>query len=524
MKRNKSTGISQLFAKYYLAFTIALVLIFGGIYFLWNEYYSSLLTVQNVDALVNSKAFQEGDYEDINPSKYLGVSSAFAILDDNCNVIYSSNSSIPEISDTDTLLCIPEYDSDIFYESISLQTEAGENRIVITEEKYSGDGTSKKNAVILNEDGEVIEGKLDTNKTYYTQEEIGYLTGSWSKEYTLERYSFVDSDNSNLTLLVLLPQFTDSQIRNATTSAARIWLLIIPAYLLITFVFVVLLNRCFKQPLERLKESIIQLGLGKNTTIREYSGPKEIQEIGDSFNEMANKLESSKEETKRLEEQRTKMLADISHDLKTPITVISGYINAMKDGKIAEAEMPQYMETISGKVDSLTELINSFHEYSKTEHPDFKLNLESVDICEFLREYLADKFDEIDHAGFLLDVKIPEESIKCQIDKFQIKRALDNILNNAIKYNRLGTVITVSLTKENEHILLRIADNGVGISKEIKDDLFSPFVVGNPSRTKSGSGLGLSIAKRIINAHGWDIHLIDTKNVGGTTYEIEINQ
>lgn len=517
MRKNKANRISFLFTKYYLLFTIALLVIFGGIYTMWNEYYNSLLSSQNIDTMFTSSSFRKGHYEDVNAHKYLGISGGFAVLDKNYNLIYSSNSTIPKIHSKDTLLCIPEHNSNTYWNSMSLQTSNGNTELIITQETYSNDQRIQTNAAILNSEGHVIEGRLHPNKESYTKEEISYMTGSWSNKYNLERYHL-----KNKTVLLLIPQYTEDYFQKVTAAANQIWLLALPAYFLIAFLFVILLNRCFKIPLERLNQSIVRLGLGKKANASECGGPLEIQEIGVSFDEMAYKLSLSNERTKKLEQQRAKMLADISHDLKTPITVISGYINALKDGKIPMEDLPQYMETIEKKVNSLTELINSFHEYSKTEHPDFHLDLKRMDLCEFLREYLAEKFDEINQAGFLLDVKIPEEPILCDIDSFQFKRAFNNILNNALQYNRLGTVIRVSLTQKETSLLLSIADNGVGIPDEIKKDLFSPFVVGNQSRSTSGSGLGLSITKKIINAHGWNIRLADTKNMEGTIFEIEI--
>ena len=238
---------------------------------------------------------------------------------------------------------------------------------------------------------------------------------------------------------------------------------------------------------------------------------------------MAQKLSESQAETRRLEQQRIKMLTDLSHDLKTPITVISGYIGAIRDGKVSSEELPQYLEIIGKKTDALTELINSFYEYSKTEHPDFRLEPVETDLCEFLREYLADKFNEIDLAGFSLEVEIPETlRLPCYLDPFQMRRALDNILGNSLRHNRLGTRIRVSLTQTGLAVLLRLADNGNGIPEALRKDLFTPFTVGDQSRSKGGSGLGLSISRKIIEAHGWTLRLSPENGINGTIFEIRI--
>lgn len=510
-------------AKYYLAFTVVLILAFGGVYLLWNTYYETQFRSFDVEGILNSSAFWEGRYQDVNAVKYLGASGGFSIIDEDGNTVYSSTSAMPVIRSRDTLLCIPEYNADTYLESVSLRTTDGEQRLIITQETYSGSELIQTTAVVLDHNGRVLEGELHPGKKSYTQEEIQYLTGTWSDGFSLERYVTEDKNGSVITVLFLLPNYySEAYFQKAVSASDRIWLLMIPAYLVITLAFITMLNRHFRLPLERLNHAIVRLGLGEKATVTECGGPKEIQEIGRSFDEMAYKLAKSEAETRRLEQERLKMLTDISHDLKTPLTVISGYTNAIRDGKVPQNEVPQYMETISSKVDSLTNLINNFYEYSKTEHPDFRLECTDTDLCEFLREYLAGKYDEIELAGFTLNVDIPETVSICKIDTFQLSRAFDNILNNSIKHNRLGTIIHIVLMENADSLILRIADNGEGISEIGRKDLFTPFAVGDQSRSKGGSGLGLAITKKIINAHGWNIRLVDTHNVGGTVFEIEI--
>ncbi len=509
-------------ARYYLAFTAVLILVFGGAYLLWNTYYETLFRSPDVEGMLNSPAFMEGHYQDVNAVKYLGTSGGFSIIGEDGRTLYSSASSIPVIRSRDTLLCIPEYNADTYLASVSLRTTDGEQRLIITQETYSDSELIRTTAVMLDGGGHVLEGELHPGKKSYTQEEIRYLTGTWSDEFSLARHATKDKNGSVITVLLLIPYYSEAYFQNATAAAGRIWLLVIPVYLFIVLVFITMLNHRFRLPLERLNHAIVRLEPGQKAAATECGGPKEIQEIGRSFDEMAYRLAKSEAATRKLEQERLKMLTDISHDLKTPLTVISGYTNAILDGKVPQNELPQYMKTISSKVDLLTNLINNFYEYSKTEHPDFRLERTDTDLCEFLREYLAGKYDEIDLAGFTLHVNIPETVIICQTDIFQLSRALDNILNNSIKHNRLGTIIDIALMEHPDSLILRIADNGEGISESGRKDLFTPFAVGDQSRSKGGSGLGLAITKKIINAHGWSIRLADTRNAGGTAFEIKI--
>ena len=168
-------------------------------------------------------------------------------------------------------------------------------------------------------------------------------------------------------------------------------------------------------------------------------------------------------------------------------------------------------------MNTLAQLTSSFHEYSKVEHPAFVLHPRRTDLCEFLREYLAAKYDEIDLAGFSLEPDIPDAPLFCMLDELQLRRVLDNLLSNALRHNRLGTLLFVQLEKEGANALLRVADNGEGIPPERRQSIFEPFVVGSDARSGSGSGLGLAITRRIVEKHGGSIRLENRPAPGRTT-------
>ena len=296
------------------------------------------------------------------------------------------------------------------------------------------------------------------------------------------------------------------------------------ACIICIIVFGILLKKKVQAPLNKLNGAMHLLSEGKNNEPLSYSGPKEFVDICNSFNVMVNKLESSELERNKLIKDKHSMLADISHDLKTPITTIQGYAKALADGVISEEEYKKYFNIIYSKSKKLTELINIFYEYSKLEHPDFKLVFETVDLSEYLRAYVASKYEEILDNGFNIEVDIPEKLLEFKLDKVQFQRVLDNILGNSMKHNPPGTEIYVELKEVNNNYKIIIADNGTGIPKEIRDNIFSAFIVGDESRnTKQGSGLGLAITKTVVEMHGGSIKLkssSDSKYV--TVFEINL--
>ena len=297
-------------------------------------------------------------------------------------------------------------------------------------------------------------------------------------------------------------------------------------FLFLAVVVVILalrMKRRIVKPLGRLNDEMEQLSLSDLSEIDlPSSGLMEFDEITMSFERMSERLRASENERRSLEEGRAKMLADISHDLKTPITVIQGYAKAVLDGIADEETIKRYLAAIYNKSQLMSELINSFHEYSKLDHPQFELCFEKSDICEYLREYLAMRYEELELAGCELETDIPENSIQMNFDRTQLKRVFENIINNSLRHNNGRMTISAKLTAENGTVVILLGDDGKGIPEAIREHIFEPFVTGNEARTSGGgSGLGMAISKKIVEAHGGELALLP--NTGkGTTYEISL--
>lgn len=231
-----------------------------------------------------------------------------------------------------------------------------------------------------------------------------------------------------------------------------------------------------------------------------------------------------KRQEKEVEAARQKMLADISHDLRTPITVIQGYSKAIADDVVPEENVKKYLNTIYQKSNRLSELIGAFYDYSRLEHPEFQISPKEGDLTEYLRGYVAGKYEEFELAGYELDVDIPESPIVASFDHMELSRVFENIISNSVKHNQPPMTIYVSLErlKEKHQVRIRIGDDGDGIPEELKEHLFEPFVVGDEARSsKHGTGLGLSVAKRITEAHGGNIRLLSSEETSRSTmYEI----
>ena len=192
------------------------------------------------------------------------------------------------------------------------------------------------------------------------------------------------------------------------------------------------------------------------------------------------------------------MLADISHDLRQPITVIQGYAGALRDGMVPKEREQEYLQAICRKSWIMTELVNTFYEYSKTDSPDFRLSTEKTYMCEYMREYLADKYTELDMAGFTLDVDIPDIPVCCMIDRVQLRRAVENLITNAVRHNQEGAALFLSVRDGGDAATVTVADNGEGVPDDIAATLFEPFRHGGmtPEAAGEGAGWGLPSAGR----------------------------
>ena len=512
MKNKASSGtLFRLLVRSYLLFTLTLLLIAGGVFCLWNFSLDRAYQPSDWDSLLRDPALAAGNYQDL--SRYLRrEQDAFAVYDGSGRQIYVSAQGFDEAYTAGELSCIPGYEEAAVIDVYDKVQKDGSILHLLVKTTYAEGTVNSPDIVALDEHLHVMLGSLGDNRTSYTQREYQLLC---SKE--LFRASFRRSDGQTATAVLRIPPVSDDAYFAAYQNAWKVWLLFLPLYFVVTALFIWQLRRKIARPLRCLNDAVEAQAENRPARVGDCGGPREIRRIGESFDRFADRLAESEAERQRMDQDRQKLIADISHDLKTPITVIAGYIDAICDGKVPPQEQERYLRAIQGKAETLTELVNAFHEYSKVEHPEFVLHPERTDLCEFLREYLAAKYDEIDLAGFTLDVSIPEQPVFCPLDPMQFRRVLDNLLSNSLRHNRLGTMLFFDVSTREQKAQLRIGDNGAGIPPERARQIFDPFVVGSEARSGKGSGLGLSITRRIMEKHGGTITLVSHPTPGRST-------
>ena len=511
-------------AKGFLGFTAAVLIVSFFTIWLSNAYYAQISRVPDMEGLRENQNLLHEKYEKVSAEKYMGKDGGFAVLSQDGTVFYRSSDVFASAYTADELACISSYDSLTYVEHTSFTSRSGQREHLFFRYIYDSGYDVEEQIMILNDRYEVVGGGFEEGKKMYSDREAALLMGETHPGFELMKCQ-LDEER----VLLTLSRIQDTAYYNHLAERAnRIFLVVIPLYIVVLSSFLMWISRKIKNPLVELNRIIERRTGGNNVSAGELEGPWEIRQIGRTFDRMTERLEASERERRRLDQERQKMLAAISHDLKTPITVISGYTKAICDGRVPKEELEKYLNRIDAKSSELNDLINSFHEFSKVEHPDFSLHTEKTEVCEFLRSYLAERYDEIEFHGYILDAMVPDNCrIYSMIDGYHMKRAMDNILYNTLQHNRKGTSLAVGVKMaehgpdEGPYVQIFMADNGTGVSEELKTSIFEPFVRGSESRTGKGSGLGLSISRNIVRAHGGELQLGDAAPDGySTAFEI----
>lgn len=207
-------------------------------------------------------------------------------------------------------------------------------------------------------------------------------------------------------------------------------------------------------------------------------------------------------ETNRQVNERNILYANIVHDLKTPMTSILGFSQALNEGKISEENKAEALTIIYNKTKKANELLDLLFEYTKLSTDEYRMQLEKIDICRLLREAIAMNYQLFEEKAIKLTVDIPEAPIIREIDQREFLRAFNNILLNGYQHNKQGAKILIKIIASVQKIKIIVADNGEQIAPELEATIFEPFICADESRSsKDGSGLGLAIAKKIVEKH-----------------------
>ncbi|MEO2203736.1 HAMP domain-containing sensor histidine kinase [Paenibacillus pabuli] len=360
---------------------------------------------------------------------------------------------------------------------------------------------------ILDADRSVIRqiGVKQDEVTYYSEPEL--YTGLENRSDSTYYYSIspYTAEGDAKYVLLKIPRdlvsirMNENQLITNLKHPLSFYIMIgVGFVLLLIFVYSYWVARRIKKPLSILSQGLTQMIQGNYSTRLSISAEKEFVQIGETFNYMADVIENTSAEKCYAEESKQRLIVDLSHDLKTPITSIQGYAQALVEGRGENKERQQrYLGYIYNKSVQVARMIQNMLELLKVDSPDYHMQIQKREIGEFVREVMADTYGEIEQKQFVLHVLVPDQEIYARYDPELLARVIQNLITNALSYNPQGTELRVELIPLDTHVVIEVADTGVGIPQELWSTIFDPFVRGDEARTGTGgTGLGLAIARR----------------------------
>lgn len=364
----------------------------------------------------------------------------------------------------------------------------------------------------------------DDNITTITENSSGVTSNlsnmkNNSKLYAVSRYQFTYDGNKKgyVYICIKISPLKEFISHYFTTFVAVIIIILIFTNILLTL----LVSRSIIKPLEYLKKAANEIKNGNLNYEVKHKSRDEIGELSSAFEEMRLKLKESIEVEQQYEQNRKELVSNISHDLKTPITAVKGYVEGIIDG-VADTQdkMDKYIRTIYTKTNEMDKLIDELFLYSKLDLKKLAFNFEKVDIKKYLKHCAEELYFDLESKGVTLTFNsYCEDDVIVIADREKLNRVITNVIYNSVKYMDMDKgKIEMELHEEANEAVIKIKDNGQGISEAKVPFIFDKFYRVDPSRNtnKGGSGLGLSIAKHIIEEHGGIIWAQSKKGVGTT--------
>ena len=323
--------------------------------------------------------------------------------------------------------------------------------------------------------GGLIAGKMQVygRPIYYKNQPVGILLAHFNEEeatglfYTMNRAMFMSSLWVMLAALVIVYFVSDRLVR----------------------------------PIRGMSRAVKNFAKGNFEERVAVVGKDEIAELAVGFNQMADSLA-------QMEKMRNSFLANVSHDLRTPMTAIAGFIDGIKSGAIPPEKQDYYLNIISSEIHRLSRLVSQILDVSRLASGERKFSFVKCDICETARIVLISFEHKIDAKRLEVEFDAKEDSLFVMADADALHQIIYNLCENAIKFSKEEGLLRITLRREEKKkVSLEVYNEGVGISKEDLPYVFNRFYKSDKSRglDKNGVGLGLFIVKSIVDAHKGDI-------------------
>ena len=328
------------------------------------------------------------------------------------------------------------------------------------------------------------------------------------------------ADSNEMVYDISLAQSSSSQVK----LMAKDMILTATIILVFTALSVGLwIYRSIAVPLVKLRKATQNIKEGNLDFVLEVEGKDEFSQLCQDFEEMRKRLKESTEEKILMDKENKELISNISHDLKTPITAVKGYVEGIMDGVADTPEkMNRYVRTIYNKTNEMDHLINELTFYSKIDTNRIPYTFSKIHIADYFDDCVEELNLELDaqHVDLTYFNYLEDDPVVIA-DAEQIKRVINNIVSNSIKYmDKSHKVINIRLRDVGDFVQVEIEDNGKGIATKDLTKIFDRFYRTDTSRnsTRGGSGIGLSIVKKILEDHGGKVWATSKEGVGTTMY------
>lgn len=420
------------------------------------------------------------------------VSSQYRSMLKQCDTIklYYTEAYDPN---SETKLSLPDFEeklSTISYHTGTriLLLNQGENVIEDTEANSALLGTIAQHDVF----SRTLKGETITY--------IGELTPYEKETVIVTATPIVLNGQTDAAVIMYAPY---PSIKKDITYVYNLTLICLIIIMFVTFVSTYVFSRSMTLTFKAFNTTAKEIASGNfSARIEDNSFSEEVSELAYSMNYMAEELE-------KLEDLRKDFIANISHDFRSPLTSIRGYVQAVMDGTIPPEKYDKYLNIVISETDRLTKLTNDILLLSKMENKVLIPEREDFDLHEMIRNVLLQFEQKIVDKGIVLTLLMAQEDISVNADYNQINRTITNLLDNAIKFCSKNDEIIVETSLSDNKVLVSVKDNGPGISEEDIKHIWTRFHKADRSRgmDKKGVGLGLSIVREIIKAHGETIEV-----------------
>ena len=341
------------------------------------------------------------------------------------------------------------------------------------------------------------------------------------------RHSQVRNDQKEQTV-----QEADYDITIAGTDSSKTGIQIMTKDLLFTALIILVFTsvsvglwiyRSVATPLVKLRRATQNIKEGNLDFVMEAEGTDEFAELCRDFEEMRRRLKESAEEKVLMDKENKELISNISHDLKTPITAVKGYVEGIMDGVADTPEkMDRYVRTIYNKTNEMDHLINELTFYSKIDTNRIPYTFSKLNVDDYFSDCAEEVGLELETRGIqLYYANYVEKDVLVIADGEQIRRVIHNIISNAIKYmDKPKGVIQIRVKDVGDFVQVEIEDNGKGIASKDLAHIFERFYRTDVSRnsSKGGSGIGLSIVRKILEDHGGKVWATSREGIGTIMY------